>query len=126
MYYTERLKWVRDCKNITQKEIADFLNIKQQQYARLSGILFILIIINVFVHFNKINNDLEKVLQNKKYNQTISMMLKTASESGEYEKTTASKWLTEGYVFNTELSRCENGSTLSWDDENNRSVMYIL
>ncbi len=34
MYYTERLKWVRDCKNITQKEIADFLNIKQQQYAR--------------------------------------------------------------------------------------------
>ena len=126
MYYTERLKWVCDCKNITQKEIADFLNIKQQQYARLSGILFILIIINVFVHFNKINNDLEKVLQNKKYNQTISIMLETASESGEYEKTTASKWPTEGYVFNTELSRCENGSTLSWDDENNRSVMYIL
>ena len=83
-------------------------------------------IINVFVHFNKINNDLEKVLQNKKYNQTLSMMLETASESGEYEKTTASEWPTEGYVFNTELSRCENGSTLSCDDENNRSVMYIL
>lgn len=34
MYYTERLKWIRDCKNITQKEIADYLGIKQQQYAR--------------------------------------------------------------------------------------------
>lgn len=34
MYYTERLKWIRDCRNITQKEIADFLGIKQQQYAR--------------------------------------------------------------------------------------------
>ncbi len=34
MYYTERIKWVRDCKNITQKEIADYLHIKQQQYAR--------------------------------------------------------------------------------------------
>ena len=35
MYYTERLQWVRDCKNVTQKEIADYLGIKQQQqYAR--------------------------------------------------------------------------------------------
>lgn len=32
--YTERLQWIRDCKNITQKEIAEILNIKQQQYAR--------------------------------------------------------------------------------------------
>lgn len=34
MYYNERMAWIRDCKNITQKEIADFLGIKQQQYAR--------------------------------------------------------------------------------------------
>ena len=34
MYYTERLQWVRDCKNITQKEITEHLDIKQQQYAR--------------------------------------------------------------------------------------------
>lgn len=34
MYYTERLQWIRDCKNITQKEVAEYLGIKQQQYAR--------------------------------------------------------------------------------------------
>lgn len=34
MYYNERIAWVRDCKNITQKEIANYLGIKQQQYAR--------------------------------------------------------------------------------------------
>lgn len=34
MYYTERLQWVRDCKNITQREVALRLGIKQQQYAR--------------------------------------------------------------------------------------------
>ena len=34
MEYNERIQWVRDCKNITQKELADFLGIKQQQYAR--------------------------------------------------------------------------------------------
>lgn len=89
----------------------------------LSGILFIIIIISVLVYFNKNNNDLENVLQNKKYNETISMMLETASGSGEYEKTTASEWPTEGYVFNTELSKCEKGSTLSWDAENNKVVM---
>ena len=34
MYYTERLQWIRDCKNITQREVAAYLGIKQQQYAR--------------------------------------------------------------------------------------------
>jgi transcriptional regulator with XRE-family HTH domain len=34
MYYNEKIAWVRDCKNITQKEIAHHLGIKQQQYAR--------------------------------------------------------------------------------------------
>ncbi len=34
MYYTERLSWIRNCKNIPQKEIAYALGIKQQQYAR--------------------------------------------------------------------------------------------
>lgn len=34
MYYTERLQWIRDCKNIIQKELAEHLGIKQQQYAR--------------------------------------------------------------------------------------------
>lgn len=82
----------------------------------LSGILFIIIIISVLVCFNKKERNSENVLQNKKYNETISMMLETASGSGEYEKTTASGWPTEGYVFNEELSRCENGSTVSWDD----------
>ncbi len=34
MYYTDRIKWIRDCKNISQKKVAEYLGIKQQQYAR--------------------------------------------------------------------------------------------
>lgn len=34
MYYTDRIEWIRNCRNVTQKEIADYLGIKQQQYAR--------------------------------------------------------------------------------------------
>lgn len=34
MYYNEKIQRIRDLKNITQKELAEFLGIKQQQYAR--------------------------------------------------------------------------------------------
>ena len=34
MYYNEKIAWVRDCKNSTQKEVSEYLGIKQQQYAR--------------------------------------------------------------------------------------------
>ena len=34
MYFNERIKWIRDCDNIKQKDIAEYLGIKQQQYAR--------------------------------------------------------------------------------------------
>ncbi len=34
MYYNEKIAWIRDYKNIKQKEIANYLGIKQQQYAR--------------------------------------------------------------------------------------------
>ena len=50
-------------------------------------------------------------------------MLETVSGSGEYEKTTASEWPTDGYIFNEELSKCENGGELSWNPENNKVVM---
>ena len=48
---------------------------------------------------------------------TLSMMLETEAGSGNYEMTTASSWPTDGYVFNSTLSKCENGGELSWDDE---------
>ena len=32
--------------------------------------------------------------------------------------TTQNSWPTDGYVFNSELSKCENGGTLSWDKTN--------
>ena len=44
------------------------------------------------------------------------MNLEQTAGSGDYKTVTQSSWPTEGYKFNAELSRCENGSTLSWDD----------
>ena len=53
----------------------------------------------------------------------IAMMLETSAGSGNYEMTTRSEWPTEGYVFNVNLSKCENGSELSYDNENKKVLM---
>ena len=68
------------------------------------------------------SNDYEnnKVIKNK---NMLSMMLETEANSGNYEMTSRSEWPKEGYVFNSELSKCERGSELSWDDTNKRVVM---
>ena len=65
----------------------------------------------------------EEPKQIKKHVDTISMMLETEAGSGNYEMTTRESWPTDGYIFNTELSKCENGGELSWDDENKRVLM---
>ena len=52
----------------------------------------------------------------KKNKNLLSMNLEQTAGAGDYKTVTQSEWPTEGYKFNTELSRCENGSKLSWDD----------
>lgn len=34
MYYNEKIQFIRESRNITQKQLAEHLGIKQQQYAR--------------------------------------------------------------------------------------------
>ncbi len=34
MYYNEKIQYIRESKNITQKQIAEPIGIKQQQYSR--------------------------------------------------------------------------------------------
>ena len=53
----------------------------------------------------------------------LTMMYETEAGSGEYQVTSDTTWPQEGYVFNEQLSACENGSELSWDDENNRVIV---
>ena len=50
-------------------------------------------------------------------------MIETKAGSGEYTISTSDEWPTNGYEFNAEKSACENGGTLSWDEENKSVVM---
>lgn len=75
-----------------------------------------IIIINFFIIYNKKENYIDDNYYVQKNNPLLAMNLEQTAGAGDYKTVTQSKWPTEGYVFNSELSRCENGSTLSWDD----------
>ena len=59
-------------------------------------------------------------INNIKPQNMLSIMLEGSAGSGNYEMSTLNSWPTDGYVFNSELSKCENGGTLSWDKTNKR------
>ena len=59
-------------------------------------------------------------INNIKPHNMLSIMLESSDGSGNYEISTLNSWPTDGYVFNSELSKCENGGTLSWDKTNKR------
>ena len=93
------------------------------------GIISVLVVISgcLFVMFNSSNksyyvitNETEEKIMNT---NALTMMYETEAGSGEYQVTSDTTWPQEGYVFNEQLSACENGSELSWDDENNRVIV---
>lgn len=80
-------------------------------------ILLSLISMSVIVLYDKSETTLESFEKNnKKNNRSLTIMLE--NDNGNYEMINSSNWPTEGYEFNMELSKCENGGELSWDEEN--------
>ena len=91
----------------------------KKKYIVLSIITLVLLItfVTSFNYFKTTNNYVEDSVNNKtKITKGISMNLEQTAGAGDYKTVTQSKWPTEGYKFNSELSRCENGSKISWDD----------
>ena len=84
-----------------------------------------MVVITTLLFVNNKNKVFEKneVKEIKQHIDTISMILETEAGSGNYEMTSRSEWPIDGYKFNPELSKCENGSELSWDDENKKVIM---
>ena len=95
-----------------------------KKYKILTFILGVLIICLVVgkLNFNK-SEVYDTPVIVKENRNLLSIMFETAAGSGNYEMTSRSEWPTEGYVFNANLSKCENEGELSWDDKNNTVVM---
>ncbi len=89
-------------------------------YLILSAVIIILIILNFIPRKgNVLETDKEVIKQEN----ILSMMLEQTEGVGDYEMTTASTWPTDGYLFNSTLSKCENGGEVAWDSDNNTVLM---
>ena len=91
----------------------------KKKYVLFSIITLVLLValITSFNYFKTTNTYIDDSVNNQtKITKGISMNLEQTAGAGDYKTVTQSGWPTEGYKFNAELSRCENGSTLSWDD----------
>ena len=91
----------------------------KKKYIIFSIVTLVLLValITSFNYFKTTNTYIDDSVNNQtKITKGISMNLEQTAGAGDYKTVTRSSWPTEGYKFNAELSRCENGSTLSWDD----------
>ena len=88
-------------------------------------VITILSIVTGLVLLNITNKeDRAKELKNNFQNTNmLTMMLETEAGTGNYEEVKQSEWLQEGYEFNASLSRCENGSKLTWDKDFKKLVL---
>ena len=91
---------------------------KKYRIILYTSIFLLCVVASIILVVKKSNSDYEEESKPKvvKHKSMLSMNLEQTAGSGDYKTVTQSKWPTEGYKFNAELSRCENGSTLSWDD----------
>ena len=84
------------------------------------GLLTLIIVISTVFIVNKNNSNNEIVMQdndkNLINNSFLTLMLEQSD--GSYQESTTNTWPSGNYVFNENLSRCENGGELEWDREN--------
>ena len=80
------------------------------------SIFIIIILVFVLTIYNIIYKNNNIYLNNKdEAPNFISIMLEETAGSGEYKVSKSNKWPSKGYVFNKEMSYCNNGSTLTWN-----------
>ena len=88
---------------------------------------FIVVIVLVLVVITKYQPNDKVILESNDdlivTSNALSMMYETSAGSGEYQVSSDTSWPQEGYVFNERLSSCENGSTITWDDETKSVLM---
>ena len=88
----------------------------------ISIVLLTLILITIVI-FNNIDNEESNIISNIKdkqviNNNMITMMYETEAGSGEYTETSDNTWPESGYIFNENLSGCENGGELEYNSIN--------
>lgn len=80
------------------------------------SLIFIMCITFFITEEANFKKDVSNNSVTKKETKLLTMNLEQTAGAGDYKTVTQSNWPTDGYIFNSELSKCENGSELSWND----------
>lgn len=89
------------------------------------SIISLIVLSTLFFSFNMFEDN-TPILENKKNNKrnnSLAMLLETSYNSNNYKESTSKTWPSSGYTFNETLSRCENGSEISWDSSNKKVII---
>ena len=90
----------------------------------ISSVLLTLSLVTI-VFFNSMGNKENNIISNIEKDEPIinsnmiTMMYETEAGSGEYTETSDNTWPETGYIFNENLSGCENGGELEYNSINN-------
>ena len=93
-------------------------------------LLFIIVSIAImsFTIYNiVINNDVYEEVDSRNIinNKLISLMIEETRGSGVYKVSKDNKWPSKKYIFNETLSNCKNGSTLTWNKNDNSVTVNV-
>ena len=101
------------------------MNKKKLILIGVSGIFVIAILITTLTITLDSENDnvvYQTEPEEKEVNQVggfLTLMLETEAGSGQYQESTSGTWPGNDYIFNENMSACENGGELSWDSSTN-------
>ena len=102
---------------------------KKRILIKVSCILVLIVGIFIYLYVSK-DNGKEIYIPKKEEVKTqisgfngLSLMYETGPGTGEYQESKSSTWPEEGYIFNENLSACENGGKLSWNEEKKAVIL---
>ena len=85
------------------------------------------ILLTLFIILNYFNNNGVVIASDKSdsimNSNTLTMMYETGKGTGEYQVSNDNTWPGEPYEFNENLSKCENGSELTWNEETKKVTL---
>lgn len=82
-------------------------------------------IITFSFYQKEVNPVIENQISKPILKDNLSMNFEIVSGSGEYQEIKG-EWPTEDYIFNSELSKCVNGSEIIYDKENNKVLVSSI
>ena len=79
--------------------------------------LIAVVLLTTFLCLPPKDADILKNTKELKKQNVLAIMIETGEATDTYQESTSGSWPTDGYKFNSKLSRCTNGGELSWDKE---------